>query len=1017
MAKRCRAAPSCLQSAPAGIAILWNKELVDVVTHAVGQFAVTIRVTVARCHTSFWLTTVYGPNDDASKEAFLAEISSTAPPMSEPWIICSDFNQIYEAREKNNLNLNRRLMDRFRTAIDRAGLRQLKCSNRKYIWSNERDNPILVGIDKFFCNVPWETLFPLTMLMAASTACSDHCPLVLSDAAGPRRRRCFKFESFWPRFPCFADTVTAAWARPVAASCAFTRLHVKLARTAKDLRIWSQGLFGDARPQFHMACEVILRLDEGQERRQLSPAERDLRRSLKLRLLGLAAIERCRKRQASRLTWLRSGDAPTKFFMAKICSRKRNNFIHSLKVYDTVATAHSDKEAAIHNHFDSILGATQQRSSTINWGQLHMPTIQGGGLDNPFSEEEVWAAIQASPAEKSPGPDGFNGTFFRSFWQIIKEDVMQAFNQFYNLASSNFGLLNSAIVALIPKKDGANGINDYRPISLIHSIAKLVSKVLSIRLAPIVQRIISPAQTAFLKTRCLHDSFVYVQNCVKALHRKKTSAVLLKLDISRAFDNVSWEYLLELLVNLGFSARWRDWITMLLATSSSAFLNGVPGQTIMHRRGLRQGDPLSPLLFILAIDPIHRLLKAAEEELHITLMPGREIKFRVSLYANDAIIFANPSREEIDYLMDMLESFGDATGLKINNAKSTATPTCCHDIDLSTVLQSFGGPIAQFPIRYLGLPLTTGRLRLVHLQFILDRMRARLAGWKGKMLSMAGRRVLVRCVLTAMPTFALTALKIPVKLLKEIDKCRRRFLWGHDQELVGGSCKVDWARVCSPIEHGGLGILDLYKFSCALRLRWLWHAWKSPERPWAGTELPCDASDHALFSVPIGNGKMASFWHSAWIDASPLKLLHPNLFKHSRRKNRSVAQALLEDRWVSDLAHGDTGSIAQEVLNLHRRLQSYHLQEASQDQIAWKIEASGQYTAHSAYRAQFQGSVQTQFRELIWTTRAPAKLKIFAWLLHQNRLWCNDRLQRRGWPNSYFCPLCLRNLESSEHLF
>ena len=182
------------------------------------------------------------------------------------------------------------------------------------------------------------------------------------------------------------------------------------------------------------------------------------------------------------------------------------------------------------------------------------------------------------------------------------------------------------------------------------------------------------------------------------------------------------------------------------------------------------------------------------------------------------------------------------------------------------------------------------------------------------MLSMAGRRVLVRCVLTAMPTFALTSLKIPVKLLKEIDKCRRRFLWGHDQELTGGSCKVNWARVCSPIEHGGLGILDLPKFSRDLRLRWLCHAWKSSERPWAGTELPCDASHHALFSaattVTIGNGKTASVWHSAWIDASPLKLLPPNLFKHSRRKNRSVAQTLLEDRWVSDLAHGDAGSIA-----------------------------------------------------------------------------------------------------------
>uniref|UniRef100_A0A453HKB5 Reverse transcriptase domain-containing protein n=1 Tax=Aegilops tauschii subsp. strangulata TaxID=200361 RepID=A0A453HKB5_AEGTS len=106
------------------------------------------------------------------------------------------------------------------------------------------------------------------------------------------------------------------------------------------------------------------------------------------------------------------------------------------------------------------------------------------------------------------------------------------------------------------------------------------------------------------------------------------------------------------------------------------------GAQILHRRGLRQGDPLSPLLFIIAIDPIHRLLQAAEEALEIMPVPGREVKLRVSLYADDAIIFANPGREEIDHLMHILQSFGDASGLRINLAKSTATPIHCNDIDL-----------------------------------------------------------------------------------------------------------------------------------------------------------------------------------------------------------------------------------------------------------------------------------------------------------------------------------------------
>lgn len=158
--------------------------------------------------------------------------------------------------------------------------------------------------------------------------------------------------------------------------------------------------------------------------------------------------------------------------------------------------------------------------------------------------------------------------------------------------------------------------------------------------------------------------------------------------------------------------------------------------------------------------------------------------------------------------MEILKIFGRATGLNINCRKSTATPIRCEDINLLQVLQSFGGQVTNFPMTYLGLPITLARLRTVHLQFILDRIRARLAGWKGKLMTIAGRRVLIRSVLSSLPTFALTALRVPNKFFKEIDKSRRRFLWAQEDELTGGKCKVAWTKVCSPIEAGGLGIMD-----------------------------------------------------------------------------------------------------------------------------------------------------------------------------------------------------------------
>lgn len=113
-----------------GAAILWNKDLANVVSHAIGEFAITARVCLLGQHEGFWLSTVYGPTDDARKERFLLEISRSAPPASEPWLINGDFNLIYEARDKNNLNLNRRLIGRFRAAIDTAGLKEIRCNNR-----------------------------------------------------------------------------------------------------------------------------------------------------------------------------------------------------------------------------------------------------------------------------------------------------------------------------------------------------------------------------------------------------------------------------------------------------------------------------------------------------------------------------------------------------------------------------------------------------------------------------------------------------------------------------------------------------------------------------------------------------------------------------------------------------------------------------------------------------------------------------------------------------------------------
>ena len=289
------------------------------------------------------------------------------------------------------------------------------------------------------------------------------------------------------------------------------------------------------------------------------------------------------------------------------------------------------------------MACPHERTRDFNWDALQLQNPYLTSLDDPFSEQEILHAIKQLPSDKAPGPDGFSGLFFKSCWNIIKQDVVAAVNSFHSLRCADLNLLNKANIILIPKKEGAESIQDFRPISLIHAVAKIISKLLVLRLAPFLNELVAPCQSAFIKGRAIHDNYLYVRNIARRFHRHKIPALLLKLDVSKAFDSVRWDYLLDLLQRRGFPSHWRNWIAATLTSSTSKILlNGIPSEAIQHGRGLRQGDPLSPLLFILAIDPLQRLLSVATDRGLLSNLGGRMMRFRVSMYADDAVILSNP---------------------------------------------------------------------------------------------------------------------------------------------------------------------------------------------------------------------------------------------------------------------------------------------------------------------------------------------------------------------------------------
>jgi hypothetical protein len=365
------------------------------------------------------------------------------------------------------------------------------------------------------------------------------------------------------------------------------------------LTSWSARTVGSVRQRLALSREVILRLDKARENRMLSLDESWLHKTLKATYLGLASLERTIARQRTRLTSLKDGDANSAYFHQHSSFRRQKNRIYSVLSDGHVLTDHKDMAEAAFAHFDAMLGTDSTRDISLELQELITPSENLQDLDAPFTEAEIWSAIKRLPARKAPGPDGFTAEFLRACWSTIKDDMVQAFAQIQALRGRGFHRLNQELLTLLPKKPDAATMGEYRPISLIHLVAKLVAKTLSLRLAPKLDDLVSKNQNAFIPGRSLHDNFVLTRQSARLLHQLRQPRVLLKLDLARAFDTISWPFLFEVLRQYGFNDMFLDWLAQLFSSASTRVLiNGEPSPPISHRRGLHLGDPLSPQLFV-----------------------------------------------------------------------------------------------------------------------------------------------------------------------------------------------------------------------------------------------------------------------------------------------------------------------------------------------------------------------------------------------------------------------------------
>jgi hypothetical protein len=259
---------------------------------------------------------VYGPQDDHEKVMFLQELRYIRNVCNGPWLVVWDFNIILQAYDKNNSNLNRPMMHRFRRLIEDVALKEIPLHGGRFTWSNQREAPVLVKLDRVFCSVDWELLFPNVLLQSSASIDLDNCPspliLRLHDNVSGKRR--FHFEAFWIKFEGFQDVVQTAWDSVNEEICPFQTFDLKLKKTAKSLISWSNNQVGHIRSQLALAKEILHRLEIAQDDRILSMNEIWLKNKLKKHTLLLSSLKRTMARLRSRISWLKDGDANSKLF-------------------------------------------------------------------------------------------------------------------------------------------------------------------------------------------------------------------------------------------------------------------------------------------------------------------------------------------------------------------------------------------------------------------------------------------------------------------------------------------------------------------------------------------------------------------------------------------------------------------------------------------------------------------------------------------------------------------------------
>uniref|UniRef100_A0A803QLX3 Reverse transcriptase domain-containing protein n=1 Tax=Cannabis sativa TaxID=3483 RepID=A0A803QLX3_CANSA len=970
-----------------------------------------VRIMSIGCSEPWLLFCVYGTPYSALKNEYWDWLTTTVKGCNANWAVIGDLNVIMNAEEKEG---GKRFHDKegelLRDFLFDTGGIDLGCEGGCTTWQNSRNarGRIRKRLDRVVAKAEWCIDFQKAKVVKFPILGSDHAPICLQTSGDNLKLRYpFRFLEVWTSHPDCERVVRGAWNQSE------SLLVRKLANTKWELKKWNQEVFG-----FCDRKLVSLRRQLGEIQRDTITQE-NVQREAEVQLEILEMEGRMDRiwRQKSRENWIRFGDANSKFFHSSTIINRRRNSINSVEVSPGVWV---NEREAIGGYFnDHFLSLFESSGSTI-----------GGEFDPLF-------------VEKAPGPDGFPGIFYRKYWHTVGPQLCIMVREFFASGVLN-KKINQAFICLIPKRVQATQFDHFRPISLCNFSYKVISRILTDRLKVVIDRLISPCQSAFMLGRWIAEASIMAQEVLHSIKNKKgkVGALAIKTDMSKAYDRLEWDFIRHVLVANGFSSKVCNLIMQCITTVSfSILLNGAPLAPFNPKRGIRQGDPLSPFIFILCSEVLSKLIFKAERlgQLSGVRIARNSAPISHLFYADDSIFFCNATVANSENLLKCIHTYEEWSGQRVNKQKSGLvfspnTPRSCRE----EIKQRMGIGCLNSSEKYLGNPFFFSANKRSDFQFIKEKITNRLEGWKARRLAQLRRSPLINSGLLTIPNHQMSTTAVPITQ-NELDRILARFWWIGNSDKNRYCALKSWNDLCQPKVCGGLGFRRMADMNVALLAKLFWMVLKGEDKlwvhllrdkycrilsPWNVEKKDMDSRGwksilEAQKVCLEGAGLLVAdgsndIWDRPWVPHISMEELKCGF---QIRPNHSCWQIkdLFENGlrvWNEDLVRSCfTPTNAEAILRIKP------LDEGA-DVLFWKASKSGEFTVKSAYWL----SQRHRFKEpsklwsSLWKTKLHPRLQLMCWKIFSDSLPTKGRIGLcRG--DQLLCSFCHSSEETTLHLF